>query len=42
MKYMEFEYPVIPVQEVLPTVYKIHDFIIDSEWEVARERNPSR
>jgi hypothetical protein len=26
-----------PVQGVLPTVYKIHNFRINSEWEQARE-----
>jgi hypothetical protein len=30
------------VQGVLPTPYKIHSFIINSEWEQAREPNPSR
>jgi hypothetical protein len=29
-----------PVQEVLQTVYKIHNFRINSEWEQAREPNP--
>jgi hypothetical protein len=31
-----------PVQGVLQTVYKIYNFIINSEWEQAREPNPSR
>jgi hypothetical protein len=31
-----------PVQGVLPTVYTIHSFRINSEWEQARERNLSR
>jgi hypothetical protein len=31
-----------PIQGVLPTVYKIHNFIINSEWEQARQPNPSR
>jgi hypothetical protein len=31
-----------PVQGVLPTVYMIHNFRINSEWEQAREPNPSR
>jgi hypothetical protein len=31
-----------PVQGVLPTAYKIHNFRINSEWEQAREYNPSR
>jgi hypothetical protein len=30
------------VQGVLPTVYKIHNFIINSEYGQSRERNPSR
>jgi hypothetical protein len=31
----------IPVQGILPTVYKIHNFIMNSEWEQARGPNPS-
>jgi hypothetical protein len=31
-----------PGQGVLPTVYKINNFRINSEWEQAREPNPSR
>jgi hypothetical protein len=30
-----------PVQAVLPTVYKIHNFRINCEWEQVREPNPS-
>jgi hypothetical protein len=30
-----------PVQAVLPTVHKIHNFRINSEWEQEREPNPS-
>jgi hypothetical protein len=30
-----------PVQGVLPTVYKIHNFWINSEWEQARKPNAS-
>jgi hypothetical protein len=31
-----------PVEGVLPSVYKIHNFKINSECELAREPNPSR
>jgi hypothetical protein len=30
-----------PVQGILATVHKIHNFIINSEWEQTRETNPS-
>jgi hypothetical protein len=30
------------VQVALPTVYKIHSLRINSEWEQARQLNPSR
>jgi hypothetical protein len=32
----------IPLQGFLRTIYKIENFRINSEWEQAREPNPSR
>jgi hypothetical protein len=31
-----------PVQGVLPIVYNIHNFGVNSEWELTRQLNPSQ